>query len=101
MLLAPGIEETGGPAIIYLVSPQVLRHPSEHETSSMGKHLHTTAHIAMSNELTESEVTKLMRSTVTETVFAMLKRYCNQGITIVWSQRKSIFVIQVDQYSQK
>ena len=34
-----GIEETGSPAIMCIVCHQVLRHPSEHGTSSMGKHL--------------------------------------------------------------
>jgi len=34
-----GIEETSSPGIISIVCHQVLRHPSEHGTSSMGKHL--------------------------------------------------------------
>jgi len=52
-----GIEETGSPGIICIVCHQVLRHPSEHGTSSMGKDLQAKAHIAKLNELTVSEVT--------------------------------------------
>jgi len=51
--LNSGIEETGSPSIIYIVCHQVLRHPSEHGTSSMGKHLLGIAHIAMLNKITE------------------------------------------------
>jgi len=47
-----GIEETGSPGIICIVCHQVLRHPAEHGTSSMGKHLLAEAHIAKLNELT-------------------------------------------------
>jgi len=54
------IEETGCPGIICMVCHQVLRHPSEHGTSSMGKHLLATAHIAKLNKLTVSEVTELL-----------------------------------------
>jgi hypothetical protein len=50
-----GIEEPS-PGMICIVCHQVLRHPSEHGTSSMGKHLLAKAHIAKLNELTESEV---------------------------------------------
>jgi len=66
------IEETGSPGIICIVSHQVLRHPSEHGTSSMGKHLLVKAHIAKLNELTESEVTELSSSTADETALAIL-----------------------------
>jgi hypothetical protein len=45
-----GIEETGCPGIICIICHQVLRHPSEHGTSSMGKHLLAKAHIAKLNE---------------------------------------------------
>jgi len=69
-----GIEETGNPGIICIVCHQVLRHPSEHGTSSMGKHLLAKAHIAKLNELTESEVTELTSSTVDETPLAILNR---------------------------
>jgi len=62
-----GIEESGSPGIICIVSHQVLRHPSDHGTSSMGKHLLAKAHIAKLHELTESEVTKLTSSMVNET----------------------------------
>jgi len=93
-----GIEETGSPGIICIICPQVLRHSSEHGTSSMGTHLLAKAHIAKLNELTESEVTELTCSTVDETALAILKRQGSRGITIVSSKRKIIFDIQVDPY---
>jgi len=62
-----GITEIGSPVIIWIVCHQVLRHLSEHGTSSMGKHVLAKAHIAKLNELTESEVTELPSSTVDET----------------------------------
>jgi len=93
-----GIEETGSPGIICIVSHQVLRHPSEHGTSSMGKHLLAKAHIDKLNEITESEVTELTSSTVDETVLAILKRQGSRGITIVSLQRKSRFDIQFNPY---
>jgi len=82
-----GIEETGSPGIIFIVCHQVLRHPSEHGTSSMGKHLLAKAHIAKLNELTASKVTELPSSTVDETALAILKRQGSRGITIVRWQR--------------
>jgi len=85
-----GIEETGSPGIICIVGHQVLRHPSEHGTSSMGKPLLAKAHIAKLNELTESEVTELTSSTVDEAALAILKRQGSHGITIVSSQGKLI-----------
>jgi hypothetical protein len=93
-----GIEETGSPGIICIVCHQVLRHPSEHGTSSMGKHLLAKAHIAKLNELTESEVTELTSTTVDETPLAILKRQGSRGITIVSLQRKTIFDIQFNPY---
>jgi len=93
-----GIEENGNPGIICIVCHQVLRHPSEHGTSSMGKHLLAKAHIAKLNELTESEVTELTGSTVDETALAILKRQGSRGITIVCSQKEFIFDIQVYPY---
>jgi len=69
-----GIEETGSLGIICIVCHQVLRHPSEHETSSMGKHFMPKAHIAKLNELTVSEVTELTSTTVDETALTILKR---------------------------
>ena len=93
-----GIEETGSPGIICIVCHQVLRHPSEHGTSSMGKHLLAKAHIAKLNELTESEVTDLTSTTVDETALATLKRQGSCGITIVSLQRKTIFEIQFNPY---
>jgi len=83
-----GIEETGSPGIICIVCHQVPRHPSEHGTSSMGKHLLPKAHITKLNKLTESEVTELTSTMVDETALAILKRQGSQGITIVSLQRK-------------
>jgi len=93
-----GIEETGSPGIICIVCHPVPRHPSEHGTSSMGKHLLAKAHIAKLNELTESEVTELTSSTVDETALAILKRQGSRGITIVRVPRKMILDIQLNPY---
>jgi len=90
-----GIGETGSPGIICIVCHQVLRHPSEDGTSSMGKHLLAKAHIAKLNELTVSEVTKLTSSTVDETGLVILKQQGSRGIPIVSSQRKIKLTIQV------
>jgi len=89
-----GIEETGSPSIICIVCHQVLRHPSEHGTSSMGKPLLAKAHIAKLNQLTVSEVTELTSSTVDETAGAVLKWQGSRGIPIVSSQRKITLTIQ-------
>jgi hypothetical protein len=62
-----GIEETDSPGIRCIICHQVLCHPSEHGTSSMGKHLLAKAHIAKSSELTESEVSALGKPIVDET----------------------------------
>ena len=93
-----GMGENGSPGIICIVCHQVLRHPSEHGTSSMGKHLLAKAHIAKLNELTESEVTELTSSTVDETALAILKRQGSRGITMVSVQRKIRFDILFDWY---
>jgi hypothetical protein len=79
-----GIEEAGSPGIICIVCHQVLRHPSAHGTSSMGKHLVVKAQIAKLNELTVSEVTALTSTTVDETALAILNRHASRGITIVF-----------------
>jgi len=92
------IEETGSPGIICIVCHQVLRHPSEHGTSSMGKHLLAKAHIAKLNKLTESEVTELTTSTVDGTALAILRRQGSRGITIVSLQRTNRFDIQFNPY---
>jgi len=93
-----GMEETGSPGIICIVCHQVLCHPSDQGTSSMGKHLLAKAHIAKLNELTESEVTELTSSTVDQTELAILNRQRSRGIAIVSSQRKIVFDIQVNPY---
>ena len=90
-----GLEENGSPGIICIVHYEVLCHPSEHGTSSMGKHLLAKAHIAMLNTLTESEVTELTSLTVDETDLAILMRQGSRRITIVSSRRQIIFHIQV------
>jgi len=99
--LHSGIWEIGSPGIICIVCHQVLRRPSEHWISSMGKHLLAKAHITKLNELTESEVTELTSSTVDETAFAILKRQGCRVITLVSSQRKIMFDILVDPYWPK
>jgi len=78
-----GIEDTGSPCIIWTGCDQVLRHPFEHGTSSIGKHLLTTAHIAKFNEVTKSEVTELTCSTVNDTALTILRRQGSRGIAIV------------------
>ena len=88
-----GIVETGSPAIICIVCHHVLCHPSEHGTSSMGKHLLTKAPVVKLNELTVSEVPDLTSSMVNETALAILKRQGSRGIPVVSSQRKIIFGI--------
>jgi len=69
-----GIEETGSPDIICICCHQVFYHPSDHGTSSMGKHLLAKEYIAKLNELTESEVTELISSTINKAALAILKR---------------------------
>ena len=96
-----GIDETSSPGIICIVCHQALRHPSQHGTGSMVKHLLAKAHIARLNELTESEVAEMTLSTINETAFAILKRQGSRGITIVSSQRKIRFDIHVDPDWQK
>jgi hypothetical protein len=93
-----GMAENGSPGIICIVCHQVLRHPSEHGTSSMGKHLLAKAHIAKLNELTESEVTELTSSTVDETALVILRRQGSRRISIVSSLSRVIFNIQVVPY---
>jgi len=66
-----------------------------------GGTLAAKAHIAKLNQLTESEVTELTSSMVDETALAIMKRQGSGGITIVSSQRKIIFDIQVDPYWPK
>jgi len=96
-----GIEETGSPGIICIIYHQVLRHRSNHATSSFRTHLLANAHIAMLNDITESVVTELTSSTVDETALTILKRQRSWGIIIVSSQRKIIFDIQVNPFWPK
>jgi hypothetical protein len=72
MLLAGQNSEIGSPGIIFIVCHQVLPHPSEHWTTSMGKHWLTRVHIAKINELTASEVTILTISTMNNMALAIL-----------------------------
>jgi hypothetical protein len=76
-----GIEETGCPGIICIVCHQVFRHPSEHGTSSMGKHLLAKVHIVKLNKLTVSEVTELTSSMVDETALATTQAERKQRYT--------------------
>jgi len=86
-----GIHETGSLRIIRIICHPILRHTSEHGTSSMGKHLLAKAQFAKLNELTESEVSSLTTSTVYDTALAILKKQGSHGITIGSSQKKFIF----------
>jgi len=88
------IEETCSPGTICILCHQVIRHPSECGTSSMGKHFLANAHLARLNAVTYSEVIVLNSSTVIETALAILKRQGSWGITIVSSQRELKFDIQ-------
>jgi hypothetical protein len=90
-----GIEETGSPGNICIMCHQVLRHPSEHGTSSTCKHLLAKVNIAKFKELTVSEVIELTSSSVAETALAILKRHGSRDIPIVSFQRKIKFTIQV------
>jgi len=86
-----GIEDNSSPGIICIVCDQVLCHPSEHGSSSIGKHLLAKEHIAKFNELTESKVSQLTSTTVDDTALAMWKRQGSWRITIVSLQKKFIF----------
>jgi len=90
-----GMEENRSPGIICIICHEGLSHPSEHGTSSMGKHLLARSHIAKLYEFPELEVTKLTSSLVDETALAILKRQGSQGITLLSLQSKIIFHIQV------
>jgi len=87
------IEETSSPGIRCIVCYQVFCHPSEHGTSSMGKHLLPKAHIANLHQLTESEVSELTKATVDETAIPVLIKQGSRGITIVMLQLKLLFNI--------
>jgi len=65
---------TGILGIVCSVCHKVLRHPSDDETSLLGKHLLPKVHIEMLKRLTVSEVTKLTSSTVDESAFPLLNR---------------------------
>ena len=85
--------ETSSLGIICIVGHLVPHHPSEHGTSTTGKHMLAKAHIAKLYELTELEVNELTSSTVDETALAILKRQGSRGITVVSSQGNMIFDI--------
>jgi len=90
-----GILHTGSPGILCILCQQFLRHPSEHGTSSMEKHLLVKAHITKFNELAESEVCEWTSSRGNETALAILRRQGSWRITILSSPRKFILDIQV------
>jgi len=85
------IEETSSPAIISIVCHQVIRHPSDHWTSSMSEHRLPKAYIAKLNKLTESEDTELTSSPVDEVTLTIRKRPGSRGIRIESSQWKFTF----------
>jgi len=84
-----------------MVCHRVLCHPSEHGTSSMGKHLLAKADITKLNEFTEWGDTELTSSTVHETALAILKRLRSRGIRTISPQSQMLFDIQVIPYSPK
>jgi len=85
------IKETSSLGIICIICHQVLHHPSEHGTSSLGIQLLAKVHIAKLNKLSQAEVTELPSSTVDETAFAMPKTQGSRGIQILSSQRNITF----------
>jgi len=64
-------DDTGSPSIKIIFGHQGLRHPSEHVSRSMGKHLPPTPQSAKLNELTKLENFQLRSMTVDETAFAI------------------------------
>ena len=96
-----GIEKPGNPGMVCIIWYHALRHPSEHGTSSIGKHLLATAHITKLHKLTDSEVTELTSSTLNEIALAILKRQGSRGIAMVRSQRQFIYDIALIPYSSK
>jgi len=66
-----GVEKTGSPGIMCIIWHWVLRHPSDHGTSSIENHLLRNTHITKSNTTTEFQVAEFTRSTVDETDLAM------------------------------
>jgi len=90
-----GIQEPGSCGIRYVICHQVLSHPLDPGTSWMGKHLLVQAHIAKLNQSMGWKVTDLTSSTVGETVLPIWKTQQGWWITVLSSQRKFIFDIQV------
>jgi len=89
------MEETGSHNIIYIISHHVLRHPSEHGTSVIGKHLLMKAHIAKWNTLTDFEVTEFTSSTVGKTGLTIVRRQRSWGIAILSLQMRFKFDIWI------
>jgi len=93
-----GMEGTGSPEIIFIFCYQVVCHPSEHGTSSMGKRLLLKPHNAKLHKLTESEVSELTISMVDEMALAIMKMQGSRRIPIVCVQRNFQFHILLNQY---
>jgi len=85
------IAETSRHGIIYIICGEVLRNPTEHGTSPIGKHILAKVDIAIFNELPLSKVSELTCTTVQETALAIRQRKGSQTITIVGSLRRFIF----------
>ena len=83
-----GFDVSASIEIICLVGHQVLRHPSDHETSSKRKQSLTKAHIQKCKEFTGWEDSELTCSTVDEPALAFLKWQGSWGITTVSLLRK-------------
>jgi hypothetical protein len=67
------IDATSSAGMVCIICHQVLCHPLEYVTSSIGKHLIAIVHITKLNELTESELTELTSTMVDETALASFK----------------------------
>jgi len=82
-----GIEEISSHFIVCIVYHQVLRHRSEHVTSSLAKQYMAKPLIARLNGLIEFEVSELTSRTVDDTALGILMRQHSPGIAIVSSER--------------
>jgi hypothetical protein len=88
-----GIVETGSPAIICIISHQVLHHPSKHETSLIGKPFLANVYITKQNKFPVSEGNDADSSLIDESALSTLKWQGSRGTMIVNSQRIFMFDI--------
>lgn len=74
--------ENGSPGIICIVCHQVLAHPSENGTSTMGKHLTTKAHKLQLDKLTQSDLSIITGTAGEEQALAVLKKKGSHGVMV-------------------